>query len=74
MAKSINSYVQVDRARTMGRKCHHCEEKIPVGDKYLHMNRNNHLYNLCGKCLLIFTAKVCEADPTVKGDALAELI
>jgi len=73
--KTSQFYIEVDRARTShGRKCNSCGEKIKLGEKYLHCNRNSHLFVLCGKCLVIYATKVIQADPCVKGDAMAELI
>ena len=52
-------YIEVDRAQTpRGRKCNGCMTIIPQGDKYLHMNRNAHLFVLCEECLILFATKV----------------
>ncbi len=72
--KSSQFFIEVDRAKTPGRKCHSCGEPIPEGAKYLHMKRNKHLFSLCGKCLIIYATKVVSHDPTHKADATAELI
>lgn len=68
-------YIEVDRARTKtGRKCNHCGEQIKMGEKYLHMVRNSHLFVICGACLLLFTKEVVETDPTVKSNVVAKLL
>ena len=70
----LSNYVEVVKAQTNGRKCHKCEEKIPRGKMYLHLERNRHVYCICGKCLLIFATLAVKDDPSFKGDAAAELI
>lgn len=67
-------YIEVVAANTSGRRCHKCAERIPRGKLFLYMERNRHVYCLCGKCLVIFTALVMKDDPTHKADAAAELI
>ena len=70
----MKAYIEIDRAKTPARRCDKCGENIPVGAKYLHMNKNKHLFILCGKCLYIFTAKIMKDNPLVKADATAELL
>jgi hypothetical protein len=48
-------YNEIVTAQTPGRKCHHCNEKIERGTQYLHMTRNKHIYNICGKCLILLS-------------------
>jgi hypothetical protein len=73
--KGSQFFIDVDRAKTpAGRKCNSCQDKIPQGAKYLHMNRNTHLFVLCGKCLLIYAAKVNAHDPSHKTKAVSDLL
>jgi hypothetical protein len=66
-------YIEVDRARTRtGRKCCRCQGTINMGEHYLHMNRNSHLFVLCGKCLVLLATKVIKANPMVKADVVAD--
>lgn len=73
--KKSQFFIEVDRAKTpAGRKCNSCGERIPQGTKYLHMVRNQHLFVLCGKCLVIYATKVVAHDPTHKADAFANMV
>ena len=71
----MTPYIEVDRAMTStGRKCDKCGDIISRGMKYLHMNKNKHLFILCGKCLYILTIKIVKDNPLVKAEAMADLI
>ena len=60
--------IGVDRAHTAkGRKCLCCGEHIQRGEKYLHINRNNHLYILCGKCSVIIALCLKKDESLPKG-------
>ena len=73
--KSGELYIQVDRAQTPnGRKCNGCGRKIEQYEKYLHMNRNRHLFVLCGKCVVMYATELVDHDPIHKADAVAEMI
>ena len=72
--KGSKFFIEVDRAKTKkGRKCNSCGNIIEQGVKYLHMNRNDHLFVLCGKCLVVYATKVIAHDPIHKADAFAEM-
>jgi len=70
----MNAYIEIDRAQTPKRTCDKCRDIIPIGSKYLHMNKNKHRFILCGKCLYIFAAKIMKDNPLVKADATVELL
>ena len=71
---ALEHYIETVVAQTNGRHCHKCKEKIPRGAMYLHMERNRHVYCVCGKCLYIFASLAIQHDPLYKSDAAAELI
>ena len=69
------SFIELQKAHTQtGRKCDKCGELIKIGETYLHMNKNKHLFMLCGKCIYIFAAKMYKENPLIKADATAELL
>jgi len=51
-------YNEIVTAQTTGRKCHYCAEKVERSMNYLHMARNRHIFNICGKCLIVIAAKL----------------
>jgi hypothetical protein len=70
----LESYVEVVLAQTNGRKCHKCGNKIMRGKPYLHMERNRHIYCVCGMCLVMFATQAARKDPEARADAVAEII
>lgn len=69
------SFIEINKAHTsIGRICDKCGEHIKTGETYLHMNKNKHLFILCGKCVYIFAAKMYKENPLIKADATAELL
>ena len=64
--KNSQFFIEVDRAKTLKRKCHHCGDPISEGTKYLHMRKNHHLFSLCGKCLILITTTMGSNDSAEK--------
>lgn len=64
--KQSTFFIEVTRAKTPMRRCHSCNELIPENAKYLHMKRNKHLFNLCGKCMVLYGVSVTAEDVAPK--------
>jgi len=74
LQKVLEDYAEVTLAHSNNRICHKCNETIQAGRPYLHLRRNRHVYNICGKCLVFFTKKAVDYDATIKEDVVCELI
>ena len=73
--KSRDFYAEVDRAQTKrGRGCNACGGRIQQGERYLHLNRNSHLFVICAKCLVIFAHRAAEGRDDLKAQVVADLI
>jgi len=63
-------YNEIVTAQTVGRKCHYCGEKVERGTQYLHMARNRHIFNICGKCLVVLATKIHNPERATGSDGI----
>jgi len=58
--KFLPDYNEVTITHSGNRKCHFCNEPIHNHYPYLHLRKARHVFNICGKCLVIFAHSLKE--------------
>jgi len=68
-------YVEIDRAKTKrGCTCNKCGRKIEMGTPYLHLMRNEHVFRVCGVCVMTKALELYKLDPSIKNKVAVELL
>jgi hypothetical protein len=63
--KFLPDYDEITVTHSGNRKCHFCNELIQCHYPYLHLRRKRHVFNICAKCLVIFSHSLTE-DPNLE--------